>query len=65
MNKVTLMLATIVAVASKELAFIGRMGNAPVSSRTPNIPGNNRHHKTRAHAPADGRWHMKFHRGRV
>ena len=38
---------------------------APPRSRTPNIPHHGRHSRTRAKAPNDGRWHMKFHRGRV
>lgn len=38
---------------------------APPSSRTPNIPSSGHHRQSRAYAPADGRWHMKFHRGRV
>ncbi|KKK60234.1 hypothetical protein LCGC14_3026420 [marine sediment metagenome] len=37
--------------------------NAPRAGRTPNIPHNS-YRRPRAHAPNDGRWHMKYHRSR-
>ncbi len=37
---------------------VGRLGN------TKRIPRSGWTHRTRAHAPNDGRWHMKHHRGR-
>lgn len=35
------------------------------ASSTPNIPSGGGRHRFRPHAPSDGRWHMKLHRGRV
>lgn len=53
--------AMAVVMAKKSLGF--SQFNAPPSSGTPNIPHHNRPH-SRPHAPNDGHWHMKFHRGR-
>jgi hypothetical protein len=36
----------------------------PSSSGTPSIPHSKNHKRMRAHAPNDGRWHMKYHRSR-
>jgi len=32
---------------------------------TPSVRNNNGRHRFHSHAPNDGRWHMKFHRGRI
>ena len=63
MNKL-LLLPTILATLHKSLNFTSFF-NAPARGRTPNIPHSKRQGVARPHAPADGRWHMKFHRGRV
>lgn len=34
-------------------------------SSTPGIPHSKGRNRIRTHAPNDGHWHMKFHRGRV
>ena len=55
--------SAILAAMQKALNFAGL--NAPPSARTPRIPHHGGRGRTRAHAPNDGRWHMKFHRSRV
>ena len=61
MNKLLLSLVSIAAFVQKSLRFSTL--TAPPSSRTPNIPHHG-HSKFRPHAPNDGHWHMKYHRGR-
>jgi hypothetical protein len=36
----------------------------PQHHGTPPIRNNGGHHRFHAHAPGDGRWHMKYHRSR-
>ena len=54
------------------LAYVSTIGNlfrpdlltAPGCGRTPPMPLGGHRRQARPHAPADGRWHMKFHRNR-
>ncbi len=40
------------------------LGGASIRSSTPSSPNKGGHHRYRPHAPNDGKWHMKYHRGR-
>lgn len=66
MNKwiLPVIVATLAAVASETARFFS-FGGGSYRSGTPHIPNRGGRHRIRVHAPADGRWHMKYHRGRA
>lgn len=63
MKNIWMMLPAILAAMGKSLHLINL--DSSRYSRTPNIPHTSHRKRVRAHAPNDGRWHMKFHRSRV
>ncbi len=63
MNKMLLILPTLLAAVGKSLHLIDIAASR--YSSTPNMPHSKGRSRTRLHAPNDGHWHMKFHRGRV
>lgn len=63
-TKLFLSLQAAVAMAlAKTKNMIGL--KPPIATGTPSYPSPIRHSRTRAHAPNDGHWHMKFHRSRA
>ncbi len=61
MKQLQFMLAIMSFLAALYKDIMG-MGDIARYGGTPSIPHSKRHHRHRAHAPNDGRWHMKFHR---
>lgn len=59
-----LILPTILAAIQKSLRLADFYAERP-KSRTPSIIHRKHHGQTQARIPNDGRWHMKFHRGRI
>ena len=64
MKNIGVLLAAILTMTQRSL-LLTNLGAPGHPSRTPNMPHTGRHYRARAHAPNDGRWHMKFHRSRV
>ena len=63
MNKGTMLfLKIITAVTFGAIELMGL--DARYNSGSPGIPHGGGSHRHRPHAPNDGHWHMKFHRGR-
>ena len=65
MNKgLVTILGVALALASQVNPFVG-WGGRYSGGRTPGMPHGKHSRQSRPHAPNDGHWHMRFHRGRV
>ncbi len=65
MNKGTLLIVQLIAITAALGHSVGGLFHSSSKYQSShNLPSGQGRHKFRPHAPNDGRWHMKYHRGR-